>query len=370
MRLQLIAAAAIACAATTARAQPAADRPRSVSAALQVYADDDHVTVVSPSASAHDDVSDRLALDVETAIDVVSAASIDVVTQASPYAFSELRVEGGLTARWSPAPAELRASLAGSTEHDYDALRLGVGVRRDLREHTTTLDLGYQLSLDQVGRVGDPSFDRGRDVHAVELTATQVLDRRTVVDLVLAGSVDHGYLASPYRFVPIVDPGGARMYSLAEAVPERRLSAAVIARGRRALGGGWFARASYRFAADSWRIRSHTVELHATRASADDRLALSVSARGYLQGAASFWSRTWIDDGGGAPAWRSLDRTLGGMSTLAAGITADRALGGALADDAVHVFASITLVRFGWRDFAPQAERTAVIAALGASTPF
>lgn len=370
MRLQLIAAVALACAATTARAQPAGDRPRTVSAALQIYADDDRVTVVSPSASAHDDVSDRLAVDVDAAIDAVSAASIDVVTQASPYAFSELRVEGGLAARWSPAPAQLRASIAASTEHDYDALRLGAGVRRDLREHTTTLDLGYQLSLDQVGRAGDPDFARSRDVHALELTVSQVVDRRTIVELVLAGGADHGYLASPYRFVPIVDPAGARMYSLAEAVPELRLSAAVVVRARRALAPGWFAGASYRFAADTWAIRSHTAELRATRTTADDRLALALTARGYLQGAASFWSRTWIDDGGGAPAWRSLDRTLGGMSTLAGGITADRAFGGALADDAVHVFASITLARFWWSDFAPQATRTAAIAAIGASAPF
>src|SRR5688572_18526480 len=109
----------------------AADPEVTVAGDTLFYSDDDRVIVLTPQASA------RLTMDTEgtavgahAIIDVVSAASVDVVSQATDR-FEETRVELGAhgayaLGRWLPALA-----LRYSTEEDYRSfgVRIGTALR-------------------------------------------------------------------------------------------------------------------------------------------------------------------------------------------------------------------------------------------------
>src|SRR6185312_9344424 len=90
MRLQLISAALVTVAAVAAPAGSA--RAQSdFSAKLQVYTDDDHTTVVSPVVHASAEVGDNDTVTLGYLADVVTSASIDVVSQASATTIHDVR---------------------------------------------------------------------------------------------------------------------------------------------------------------------------------------------------------------------------------------------------------------------------------------
>jgi len=94
VRLQLI-AAAIASTATLSTATADPTDPDAVTSSFHVYADDDHVTVISPSTRVIAGLGPRTSLAVDATIDAVTGASVDVVSSASPATVHERRVEIG-----------------------------------------------------------------------------------------------------------------------------------------------------------------------------------------------------------------------------------------------------------------------------------
>lgn len=369
MRLQLILTSWLLLLPSLAAAQ--VDVVRGGEGGLRVYADDDHVTVVTPEVTARAPIGRRFAVEAGAMVDVVTAASIDVTSQASSAPFHDQRVEGDLTATFAPLPTlGLRVHGTGSIENDYRSLHVGGGLRLDVAQRNGTLDLDYTAIVDQVGRAGDPWFDRPRRGHRLVAGYTQVLGRGTLLDLVADGEIIVGYQASPYRYVPIVDRGGARLYTLEESVPDSRLRGAALVRLRQALPGGVFLHLDYRFYADSWAVTSHTASARLLASLADRRVTLGLAARGYLQGAASFQRANYVDDGGGAPAWRTRDRALGRVRGVTAGVVADIDLGRRPCAESPHLIAGVDLVQFWWLDFPPQHERRALIASLGITTSF
>ncbi len=362
--LAVLPAAALGLAAT-ASAQPA-EEETVAEAAVRVYTDDDRVTVITPSVSARFAASPRISIEVDALADVISAASVDVTSQASPYAFDDLRVEGGTTATWAATPrTSLGASLIASQENDYRSLHLGFGLRTEVARRNGVIDLAYRAAIDEVGRRGDPAFARPRRAHRLAGTYTQVLDRNGYLDLVLDTEVVSGYQASPYRFVPIFDDAGALLYNLPEETPERRAGVAALARVRRAVGPT-FVHADYRLYGDDWGVVSHTGSLRVA-ARISPRVTAIAQLRAYLQSAAVFHEERYVAIAGEAPAWRTRDRALGRMRSFTAGLgceVAPRTAGG------LRVVAAVAATRFVWLDYALQDGRDAILATLGLTVPF
>ena len=355
MRLQLIAALVLL--SSPGRADPSAE------ASIRVYADDDDMTVVSPSARAEVDVG-ATTLEAGMTADVVSGASIDVVTSASPTAISERRVELGLgaTRAIARAPAlTLSSSLHGSFEADHEAFRAEGGVRVELHGRQLALEARYTGGRDAIGTVVDPAFERTRVLHQVTATASVILDPRTIVDVIAEGARSRGYHASPYRRVPLVDPAWPTPMWLAEEVPALRRSVAGAARLRRALGADWFGLVGYRGYVDDWSIASHTVTLEARR-QLGERVLAGAALRGYHQGGADFYRATYVEDGG-APRWRTRDRTLGPMRTLFGSLTADVAVG----DRGWRALVAGGVLASWFPDFPAQADRHALLLTLSLS---
>lgn len=333
MRLQLTAAGATLAALAALASNAAADQnPTRVGLDTLVYTDTDNVLVVTPQVNAHAALDeDGGEVSARTAVDVISAASVDVVSEAT-HRFHETRVEAELGI--SKEVYGLLPSLGYrvSLEPDYHSHTFSLGLQRDLGSSDTTLSLSYSLSLDTVGRHGTSfdDFSESLTTHAASLSLTQVLGPETLVRAVYSLTAQNGYMEKPYRHVPLFDQAGIMAaaadgvtldldtfgdYSLSmrppEEVPDSRLRQAVAVRGLRylpSLSGSL--RLDYRFYFDDWGITSHTVET-ALRFPWMSGRQLTFFLRYYRQSGASFWRRQYVVAGDGTiPDLRTVDREL------------------------------------------------------------
>jgi hypothetical protein len=120
------------------------------------YADTDHVFVETPSVSGT--VSDPIkgwSVGGQYLVDVVSAASVDIVSTASRR-WNEVRQEGGLQASYKPQALGAQASATISDEPDYLSLSAGGAITQDLANKNVTWLFGYAYGHDVAGRTGTP----------------------------------------------------------------------------------------------------------------------------------------------------------------------------------------------------------------------
>jgi len=362
VRLQLI-SVAIASTFATATADPT--EPDAVTSSFRVYADDDHVTVISPSTRLVAALGTRTSLAVDATIDAVTGASVDVVSSASPATVHERRVELGTSVtRIVPVGAATSVSAGGqlSHENDYDAFRASANARAELAERNTTLSLRYVAGHDIARAVSIPSFRRTRNSHQLTTTLSQVLDRHTVADLIGEVTWASGYHANPYRTVPVGMPSWPLPMLVGEVTPVRRASLAVAGRVRRAIVGDWFATSTYRFYLDDWSVTSHTATVEVFHQVAE-RWLLGALGRGYLQDGASFYRASYVTTDE-PPTLRTRDRTLGPMRSVYVSATVDTTVGLDW-----HLVLALGVLASWFPEFPAQAERRAVIATTSLSVP-
>ncbi|MBM4362657.1 MAG: DUF3570 domain-containing protein, partial [Deltaproteobacteria bacterium] len=331
------------------------------------YADTNAVLVVSPSVAARvGPTTGELEARGSYLVDVVSAASIDIVTTASPR-WTEVRQEGTLGARATSGREELDLSLAASTEPD--TLSLAGAVSAAHRGERGTLGLSYSLARDLAGRRGTPFSVVSRELfrHQLGLSAEGALDPATLLGLRLDLGLDHGDPSKPYRMLPLFDaaiapairPGEslARVNELrlparlGERLPSRRLRAAVAGRIARHLGPLVLS-SSLRVEADEWERVTSTAELRIL-ARPSRRLLVGPRLRGHAQTGVSFWRRAYvaeIDPEGAVtvPRYRTGDRELGPLTTAVVGAEAHLGLGPRRAphDLRVGLLGDLWLTRF------------------------
>ncbi|NOU34623.1 MAG: hypothetical protein HOO96_42580, partial [Polyangiaceae bacterium] len=122
-----------------------------------VYGDSDSVYVFSPSIRA--DVSSPTAgwkLGGQYIVDVVSAASVDIVSTASRR-YGEVRHAGSLDGGYKPDNLGVAANVSTSIEPDYQSFAGGGSVSCDLFKRNLSLLAAYYHSQDTAGRT-DTSF--------------------------------------------------------------------------------------------------------------------------------------------------------------------------------------------------------------------
>lgn len=230
-----------------------------------VLESDDRLTVISPYLLVEQRVGEPVVIDASMHADLISSATVDVVTSATT-GFVEERYEGSLGARVELAPIVAHAGYIGSTEHDTVSHRADVSGELALLDDHLTVSLSYVFGLDAMGTVREPRhLWRDRWTHRVDATGAYVLGKSTVASI--AYTVQHmaGYLSSPYRIVPIF-PRAEELWVRGHAqwVPERhpreRTQHSGTLRVRHALTDWLFLNAAWRGYLDTWAIRSHTVE--------------------------------------------------------------------------------------------------------------
>ena len=258
-----------------------------------VYRNDDGLRVLSPFANVRQRIADQVVLGAGWRADVISSASVDVVTAATKR-FDETRHQADLDVLWASRNLRFSAAWAGSTENDTDTHFLTGGGEMDLLERNLTVRLSYGLGLDRLGSVYEPDdVWRDRTSHQIDAVATQVLGPSTVAAASYGLLMQRGFLASRYRQVPLF-PRNEGLWSRAHAqwVPERHPEArdrhALGLRLRHAFSARLFGLVSWRGYLDTWSMRSHTAEI-GVGLDLGHGLLIELANRGYRQSSVSFY---------------------------------------------------------------------------------
>lgn len=250
------------------------------------------VVIDGPSILVRKKFADKVSIAANYYVDMVSSASIDVVSTASPY--REERTQYSLTADYLRGKSTYSIGYINSSESDYDAKTWYAGVSQDLFGDLTTISFSFKKGdndiFRNIGGAKDPGFARTSEVRSYAVGITQVLTRSMIGVFNFEVISDEGYLNSPYRSVRYFDPSDPKGYSYqAEVYPATRTSNAASLKlsyflPYRAALDGW-----YRYYSDSWGVVAHTAELGYTHP-LRERWILSGSVRYYQQDAADFYA--------------------------------------------------------------------------------
>ena len=156
------------------------------------------VTVTGPAVIVQKNILNGATLKAGYTVDIVSSASIDVVTQASP--FKETRTEYSLGTDILRGDTLVGVDYINSRESDYLSDTLSVGMAHDLFDKNMTVSLKVARSWDQVGKNNDPSFgwkNFDRTIYAAGVT--QSVTPRWLIQLNYELTADEGLINNPYR---------------------------------------------------------------------------------------------------------------------------------------------------------------------------
>jgi hypothetical protein len=306
------------------------------------YADSDHVFVLTPSVAAT--ISDPVAgwsTSAQYLVDVVSAASVDIVSTASRR-WVEVRHAGTLEASYKPGAFGVAVNGAVSSEPDYSSWTVGGTLTQDLLDQNLTLQLGFNHSHDVAGRSGTPFsvFSRPIDRENIRGGFSLLLDRATIASVSADVVIENGDTSKPYRYVPLFAPGtdvpaGASIDEVdALRLAARPLEQLPRSRNRYALT----LRMSHRFSSSTLRVdeRLYTDSWALSASSTDARYLIDLGrrwelgphVRAHAQTGARFWQRAYVlRDGFDYPALRTGDRELGPLLGFTLGFTVRLGLG-------------------------------------------
>jgi hypothetical protein len=306
----------------SAGAAHAVDLPEDRADAMYHLYDGGGVKANGPALLLRKKVADGISLNGSYYVDMVSNASIDVVTTASPY--KETRSEYAIGLDYVYRDATITLGTSTSREPDYTANNTNLDVSQEVFAGMTTVSLGFSRGADKVGKKDLGFFDTA--THWKYRTGlTQILSPRWLASANAEIVSDAGYLGSPYRV--------ARVFGA--AVPERdprtRSSRAVNFRVigdvsglfggqgsdgtlREGSGSRSSVRAEYRYFWDTWGIKAHTAELGLARYFGD-RWLVEAFTRYYKQQAALFYS----DNAQAETTYVSRNRQLGAFSDVSLG---------------------------------------------------
>jgi len=250
------------------------------------------VTVQGPAVIVRKDLLNRMSLKAGARVDLVSSASVDVVTQASPY--KETRKEYTVGTNLLQGETLIGLDYTNSTESDYISNTFSVGLAHDLFNKNLTLSLRVARAWDQVGNNLDPAFGWKEFNRTIYMTGfTQSLTPYWLIQFNYEVTADAGFINNPYRSVLTTGQAMAP-----ENYPEARTGHAWVVRT-----GYGFSRHSpeegpekgnssiqldYRYYRDSFDIQSYTGKILFQRYFALEWL-FGIFYRYHWQGEASFY---------------------------------------------------------------------------------
>jgi len=205
-----------------------------------------------PSVLVRKAVSNSVSVSANHYVDKVSAASVDVVTTASPY--EEERKENSVGVDYLVGKAIYSFAYTKSKENDFTAKAFNFGASQDFFGDLTTLSFGYAVGEDVVGRTGDPFFQENADRQHFRFGLTQVLTKNMIASVSHEFITDEGYLNNPYRQVRYVNAAGTGTLNQSEVYPNTRASEATALRLGYYLPWRSGVHVEYRIFEDSWGI--------------------------------------------------------------------------------------------------------------------
>lgn len=274
------------------------------------------VEITGPSVLVRKSFSDSVSGSLHHYVDNVSSASIDVVTTASPY--SESRTENSIALDYLHNKTLMSMGMTKSVEPDFDASTISINFSQDMFGDLTTVNMGFAMGDNIVGRNGDSSFDEQATTRNYRLSVSQVISKNLIMAVAFETISDEGFLNNPYRSVRYLDPTTPQQYSFqAEVYPRTRSSNALSLRARYFLERRAAIFASYRIYGDSWGISANTLELGYTLPLRSNWI-LESRIRYYDQSGADFYSDLFpFQD---AQNFLARDKELSSFSDLTLGV--------------------------------------------------
>lgn len=308
-------------------------------AEVSAYKDDQAVEVLSPAiAVGAESVTDGWGVNGSFLVDVVTAASPDIVSTASPR-WTETRYVPGLSGHKRFGDVDVSLAGGASIEPDYTAIAVGAGVSVDLRDKTVTPALRYGFGFDVAGRAGTPFSVFSNEIHRHSITGalTLVIDRQTILVPTVDVVLEFGDTSKPYRFLPTFSAGAAEALEngaaieevhrvrtpvrLDEQVPEERQRYAVSGLLARRFAS-FTLRLEERLYVDSWGVMASTTDA-TLPIDVGDVVRVWPHARFHAQKGADFWERAYVVEptarGFTAPTLRAGDRELGPLLGMTGG---------------------------------------------------
>jgi hypothetical protein len=284
---------------------------------------DSHLTVITPTADVGVHPWTFLEVHVGYEADIVSGATeavksgptVDVISAPTEFKDTRHQFRGGFTV--TGETTRLGIDYSYGTESDYRSNAFSVTAGTDFFQKNTQIDLSYARGFDKVctsayaastepsGRIRldnsegcftDAEDREARDVDVTTLQGawTQAWTPVLAMQLVLTGSIQHGFLENPYRGVVIASAGQEAL----ENHPDNRDRGAIALRGKYfikplqgAIGAG------VRFYRDTWDIFGQTYEVEGEKY-ITSALRVLARARYYTQSGALFYSDDYT---GGEP---------------------------------------------------------------------
>lgn len=362
----------------------ASDSEWDIDTALLYYAESDgRVSAFEPAVHAGRDIGDDQRIDLRLVVDVLTGATPNgahassvpqVFTTPSGYSsyttspgetplddsFKDTRVAAGVD--WTlpfNRLSRIKLGLNGSTEYDYLSLGASATYLQDFNNRNTTLTAGLAFNNDTVSPVGGVPLalspmrqpgqtnrvgaDDTKTVTDMILGITQVVSRKTLVQLNYSLGMQDGYLTDPYKIVTVVDPvtglpdNTALLNVNADALPyvyekrpDSRQTNSLFFKTTHHLTRDvvYF---SYRYFWDDWGITSNTFDLKYRYEIG--RGYLQPNVRYYLQDAADFYRHNLVQgtdvdaDGNVLLDTVSSDYRLAKLTTTTLGLKYGYALG-------------------------------------------
>jgi len=310
---------------------PQKSKPLVIKAGTQVsaYSDTNHVYVISPGIDGNvSSPTQGWNVGGNFLVDVISAASPDIVSEASPP-FKEQRYAGGLNGGYKYRIFNAQGQANYSQEPDYISRGGGASLTADLNDKLITPRLGGNFNYDSIGR-GPNNFISTLATTELEGGVTLVLSPTSLLLVSATLQLERGDQSKPYRYVPLFDPNSvAPLIRPGESVdivnqvrlPVRPVEQLPTSRDRYAIGarfahrfGGATLRVEQRLYVDSWSLKATTTDARYVL-DLGRHLELWPHVRFNAQTGASFYQLAYsaaIDQSGNliVPLYRTTDREL------------------------------------------------------------
>jgi hypothetical protein len=282
-----------------------------------------NLTVITPAADVGVRPWTFLEVHAGYEADIVSGATeavktgpiVDILSEATEFKDTRHVFRGGFTV--TGESTRLSADYSYGTESDYHSNAVSVSAGTDFFQKNTQIDLSYARGFDEVCTAAytpstapsartrldssegcftdDPDrAARDTDITTLQAAWTQAWTPVLAMQLVLTGSIQHGFLENPYRGVVIASAG----LDALEHHPDDRQRGAVALRGKyflKPLQGA--VGAGVRIYRDTWDILGQTYEVEGEKY-ITPFLRVLAHARYYTQTGALFYSDDYT---GGEP---------------------------------------------------------------------
>ncbi|MDH4165354.1 MAG: DUF3570 domain-containing protein [Gammaproteobacteria bacterium] len=246
------------------------------------------VTIDGPSVLLRKKFAEKYSVSANYYMDMVSSASIDVMTTASPY--KEERTQGSLAFDVLQGKTQYSVSYTLSDESDYTANTASFDISQDMFGDLTTVSFGFSQGWDEVRKRDDDVFEESIDRRNYRFGLQQIVTPRLMAGLNYEVITDEGFLNNPYRSVRYLDDSSARGFSYQpELYPQTRTSNSVSLNARYYLPYRASVHGEYRYYTDTWGIDASTVSLGYTHPWGQ-RWIFEAGYRWYDQSAADFYS--------------------------------------------------------------------------------